>query len=611
MKGQITSPAELGRGVVKITQEQIKFSEEIAQDIVDLPEIGLFTHVGGCLVLKTETKQGKEAYIKISQHPIIVETVTRGELNDDSYSILLKYRKPRTGWKSTNISLRTLFGASGMAEVMGKGIIIHNGDLFKQYVRESMDYLDAQRDAQVQYDQFGWKDDNSSFLIGNNLYKSNEVLEVTGNPWIKQRSKGLGPQKGGSIEAWKDNMNMLFASGFEAQSAAVLGSFSAVLMKFQSNSEGGSIISLISREGGKGKSTALTAAASVWGRLETMKQTNTDTRVARGISTGIMGNLPIIRDEYTQRDPEILKEEIQIFTEGRDKQRGTSEGGLINLGPSWQTVMIAGSNTSLMDTLKAAKNGDAMSCRVIEFVVDIPKNLAHWKGDELKNNIDNNAGFAGDIFMRALLQEKTLSYVKSLLPKVREDIIKRHNLTSDKRFLARTLAGIAVAGHMVKHLGLIDFSIDRIMEWAQDSLFGVGGTWYHKDKEDPSFMLARFLGESLDNTLIMPGPFRSRAYEVPLKSPTKKITIRHEVSSNKIFIELKALRSWMQKEEQPWKDLMSSLSESGLLLHAEKLITLAAGTNMVTGRVPCLEIRSNHPILTGVVMDIDKKEKAG
>lgn len=610
--GTIASPVELGRGAPKLSAPQFAVAQEFAADPDELPAVGAFRHVAGALMFQSEAGD-KPVNIRITQYPVLVESVARSELNEDSYMVQLRHKPPHEEWRTTVVSLKVLFGASGIAEIMGKGIVVHNGDLFKQYVREAMDKLNATAKAQIQYDQFGWKDEERAFLIGTRLYTADAVHDAPGGQEVRRRARGMGPQKGGSLAIWKDSVDKLFAQGFEAQGFAVLAAFSAPLMRWQAHSEGGAILSLISRKSGQGKSTALTAAASVWGRLEAMKQTNSDTKVARGIVLGVMGNLPAFRDEYTQRDPEVLREEIQIFTEGRDKQRGASDGTLINLGASWQTVMIAGSNTSLVDTLRAAKNGEAMSRRVVEFNVDIPASVAHWKGDGLKDMMDDNAGFAGDVFIRSILQPANNAYLKGLLPTVREDLIRRHALTSDQRFAARLLAGCAVAGHVALHLGLCSFSVDRMIDWARHSLFGRESGEAAPPKvptEEPSYMLSRYLAENMAYTIVMPESFRPNIKQIPIREPRLGLRIRHDVKSNRIFLEAKSLRIWMQKEEQGWYDLMTDLTNKEMLVHPGRLITLGAGTNFATGQVPCLEIRADHPSISGALKVVSDKENA-
>lgn len=600
-KGRITTPVQLGRGA-PIPEEIVK----ISVDAPELPDVGAFSHVGGALFFRRESKDGKIIHDRITQYPIIVESILKSELNSDSYSLVLMHKPPHDMWQKTVIPLKVLFSSSGIAEVMGRGIVVHNADLFKMYIRESMDMLNATQRAQMQYEQFGWKEDDTAFLIGDRLYTSEGVRIGVGNKTVQQRMKGLGPQLGASLDVWKEHINKLFAKGFEAQGFAVIAAFSAPFMRWQSRTEGGAIISLVSRASGKGKTVALTAAASVWGRLDTMKQISTDTRVSRGIGMGVMGNLPVFRDEFNLRDPEILRDEIQIFTEGRDKQRGSKEGGLVDMGAAWQTLMIAGSNSSLTDTLRSARNGEPMSRRVIEAIVDIPKTAEHWKGDQLQTIIDDNAGVAGDIFIRHILQPANMAFLRDLLPKTREELIIKHGLTSEKRFVARTLAGIAVAAIVVKEVGLLDFSVDRIIEWAESKFLSTDDAAYEY-MDTPVFMLARFLSENLPHTLVMPEAGRTRMPAI--KMPMHKLIVRQELKPPRIYIETKAIRSWLQREEQPWKDFIDDLYDKDVLINRHRLITLSAGTELATGQVPCIELKADHPLLTGMLVEVEKQER--
>lgn len=600
-KGRVTTPVQLGRGA-PLPEEVVKAASEAPK----LPDIGSFSHIGGALFFRRESKEGKIIHDRVTQYPVIVESILKAELSSDSYSIVLMHKPPHDMWQKTIIPLKLLFGSSGIAEVMGRGIVVHNADLFKMYIRESMDMLNATQRAQVQYEQFGWKEDESAFLIGDRLYTAFGIREGTGNKTVQQRIKGLGPQPGASLDVWREHINKLFAKGFEAQGFAVLASFSAPFMRWQARTEGGAIVSLVSRTSGKGKTVALTAAASVWGRLDTMKQISTDTRVSRSIGMGVMGNLPVFRDEFNLKDPEILRDEIQIFTEGRDKQRGAKDGGLVDLGAGWQTVLIAGSNAGLVDTLRSARNGEPMSRRVIEASIDIPKNAEHWKGDQLQTIIDDNAGVAGDIFIRHILQPENMAFLKELLPKMREELIIKHGLTSDKRFLARTLAGIAAAAVVVKKTGLLDFSVDRIIEWAEKKFLDMDESVY--DYADvPVFMLARFLSEYLPHTLIMPDRGRTRMPAV--KMPTQRLVVRQELKSARMYIEIKALRMWLQKEEQPWKEFVDDLYVREVIINRQKLVTLSAGTELATGQVPCIELKADHPLLTGMLVEVEKQER--
>lgn len=611
-RGFIVSPVELGRGAPKLAKEQIEVALQFAEaEDPRLIKVGGFQYNAGALAYGEDDKSGKPIFTIVTQYPVYVATVNRGELRDDSHSIVLMHKMPHENWREVELPLKLLFGSSGISEIIGKGIIVHHPDLFRKFVRESIDLLHAKGKTMIQYEQFGWKDDESSFLVGRKLYTSTKVVDVDGAPEVAKRARDLGPAARGSVEGWKEAADKLFAQGVEAQGFALLSSFAAPLMRFHAHDEGGAIVSVHSAKSGVGKSTALAAAASVWGRLVGLQMTNTDTKVAKGITLGVLGSLPVIFDELNNRDPETIREFAQIFTTGRDKLRGTGDGQLIHSANSWQTIMITGSNLSLVDTLKSARAGDAMAMRVIEFSVDLPKTIEHGQGDRLKDQLFANAGHAGDAYIRALVQPETLAYVKAALPKIRDEIIKKHRFSSEHRFWVRTLASVSVAAVIVKHLGLISFSPDRIVDWAIDHLtnrnkFSAGELY------EGSHMLARFLSANLWGTLVMPGPYERGKRQMPaIKEPTRDLIIRYEIDGGKIYIEERELRSWMNKEGVSWQDLMGELEQKGILVASHRLSTLGAGTHYSHGQTPCLIISAMHPAMSGVLEDVVKVVQMG
>ena len=601
---------ELGRGSKKIEPEQIsaglKFAEAKNEN---LRPVGDFDYQAGSLVFKSENNKGVITYTKVTAYPVYLVSVNRGEVRSDHYSVVLKHQSPHEDWREVEIPLRILFGSGGMAEVLGRGIIVHENDLFKNFIRESIDLFHAREKTMIQYEQFGWKDDDASFLVGRKLYTSTRVVEVDGSPEVIKRGKDLGPTRG-DLSAWKDAADQLFAQGVEAQGFALLASFAAPLMRFHAHDEGGSIVSLHSAKSGLGKSTALAACESVWGRPPALRMTNPDTKVAKGIMLGVLGALPVIFDELNNRDTETVSEFVQVFTTGRDKQRGAGDGQLVHQANSWQTILITGANLSLVDTLKSTRGRDAMATRVMEFTVDLPQNIKHWAGDSLKDQLLNNAGHAGDAYIRALVQPETLDYVKKALPKLREDIIQKNKFSSEHRFWVRTLASVSVASVIIKHLGLLSFSADRILDWALETLLNrrdfAAGEIY-----EGSHMLTRFLSENLWGTLVMPGPWKVGKNLPPLKEPIRDLVVRYELEGGKMFVEERVLRVWMNKEGVSWQDLLAELKKKGILVANRRLMTLGAGTHYARGQSPCIVIAAEHPAMSGVVQDVVKMAQVG
>lgn len=569
-----------------------------------------FEWIDGALFHRQGNKK-EDVDVKICNNKLCIERMNHSEGRSDSFSIILKHKPPHDEWQSVEMPLKVLFGASGMSEVMGKGIIIHENDLFKKFVRESIDKLNGIGKASVQYEQFGWKDHDTTFLVGQQLYCPDRIVPVAGTPEIIRRTRELGPRTRGSLEKWKEAADTLFAQGVEAQGFALLASFAAPLMRFHSQDEGGAIVSLVSRDSGKGKTTALTAAASVWGQFNALRLTNVDTKVSKGITLGVICNLPVIYDELSNRDPEVVKEFVQIVTNGRDKARGTADGHLVHVDNDWQTILISGSNTSTVETICAAKGSEAMAMRIIEFQVSLPPHIKHQEGDKLKNQLLENAGWAGDAYMRRLVQPETLAWVKMMLPKIREEIAQKQHFTSEHRFWARTLSSIAVASVIIKDLGLVSFSPDRILEWATEELI-------EQARNPRTFsatsLLAEFLANNIDATLIMqhswrPGKARSMVHKVPIKS----LKIRHEIEDGRIIVDEKEFRNWIVKEGASWQHVLVELKDKEVLIDAKRQVTLGADTDLAVGQRTCLILNSMHPLVSGqlkVVQEIAKGKTA-
>jgi hypothetical protein len=333
-----------------------------------------------------------------------------------------------------------------------------------------------------------------------------------------------------------------------------------------------------------------------------------DTKVAKGIILSVMGNLPMVLDEFSQRDPESLKEWVEIFTGGRDKLRGAQGGGLVDLGMEWQTILIGGSNNSVCDTLRAAKNGDAMATRVVEFFVDLPTTVKHSKGDELKDALDANSGFAGDLLAKALVQPEWRNFMVDILPKLRQQFIDKYSFASEDRYKVRLLAAVTAISMLIKKLDLISFSIDRITEWAVSTI--VAQTRSPTSVlEANAQILARFLAESLQGTLKVRSPWSPGRAEPPIIEPTRGLYVRVEETSGRVFIEEKALRRWLQKEQIPYSEFIFDLKDKGVIVNPRRLITLGAGTKWALGQVATIEVDGKHEVMSGIIPEALQAEK--
>jgi hypothetical protein len=605
-RGKITSPIQLGRVSRTISHAGSAGSSPVSEGLeqVDgekarplLPKG--YEWDGKALVIKTE-KNNVPGVEVISTYPIYLDAVQTGEVAG-GYSLSMKLELPHEPVQSIIMSAKTFFSASGLSEIAGQGVMVHSPDLFKKFVRDSVDMWNGANKLERRYDQFGWKDEDRAFLYGTQLYTADAVKTVIGSDEVQSRSQYLGPRRNGSIGGWSSAANKLFTLGHEVQAFALLSSFAAPLMRFHSSGEGGAIVSLVSDKSGTGKTTALEAAASVWGRLKGTQIIDDDTAVAKGLKLGVFGNIACTYDELYNRDPESIRRFVLMFTNGRDKDRGTADGTLRHVRAEWQTILLLASNNSIVDILSSMDGTDAPAYRVLEFIMDTPATMDKRRGDVLKQQLDANSGYAADLYLRNLVQPQTLNYIKEALPKWTDNVWQRTGLDKEHRFWVRTIASVMAAGVIVKHAGLLDFSVDRITSWAIEQVQAKRNL--HSElsgHRNPISMLVSFLDQHLLDTIVVPKAFKPGPNQTShvLLEPRRSLLVRHEFNDHRIYIEEQTLKKWLVKVGVNTEGFYRDLKDKGIL-GTSRRITLGAGTPHSTGQVTALEIIANHPLMSG------------
>jgi hypothetical protein len=551
----------------------------------------------GALCSGGEDPDGKTNLIVVCAQSVYLDCVQKGEIREGAHFYRFQHFLPHRGWRSVELTAGQARGQNVGGVFADLGLNIHDGDQFRRWIAQSVDHYNKERDMEVQYEQYGWKDE-CEFLYGDRLYRPESTAVVPASADLRVRNKWLVPREGGSLSGWRDAANRLFGAGSEGQSLAILAAFAACLMRFVNDSEGGAILSLVTRDTAGGKSTSLAGAYTVFASdRRALSLSTVDTGNSKTEALATLGNLPVFHDEFVG-DPVLMAQFVREFTEGRGRQRLDRDGQMRHSVGTWQTILFTASNSSLADAIGGLDGSDAMAFRVLEFSVQ-SGGLRATEADALRKTLEANAGHAGHAFLEYIVRPDTLAWIKANLPVVAQDIYDYAGFGKAERFWVRALACIGVAAQIVEHLGLVAFSPERIVKWAIDHFKSVK----REATPDAKAFLAKFLNQHANEMVIVPSAYgqneRKRLGVITPARVPNKLTIRREEDTGTYFIAFDAIRSWLVKHDVSIYEFQRELEKLGVS-RGIKTRTLGAGTTLGGGIVKVLDIDGEHPALTGV-----------
>jgi len=622
-QGRITSPIILGRGYyaqVILRPEPLGSGEtslgnapqEQSQVAPQLPA-GWDWGPNFQLLFKQEGNQGENLDVVVSEHAIYLSGVHAAETTG-LVSYTFQQYLPQHGWRAINIGASVLFSSNGMGHLADSGAVVRDGKLFVRYVHDHLGVWHKVNRMEARYEQCGWKEQDTRFLIGNQLYGPNGITTVTSTDEIATRAQFLRPEPGGDVREWTKAANQAIG-GDPVRAFAMLASFAAPLMRWQSKHEGGTLLSLVSRLSGTGKTFLLNTAASVWGTMQGLEMSSLDTQASRGLTFAVLGNLPVVFDELgliaRGKDPEALRNLVMLYSVGHDKARALQHGrGLLHSQNTWQGVLITASNVSILDQLAVfARDTDAPQWRVLELRAEFPQHFDYAAGDRLRVKLFENAGHAGAVFISYLLQPQIMDYAQKALEQWTAEIWKATKWGAEYRFYVRLLGCIAVAGDLVRSLGLLAVDPMELIAWA---IREITNEVTPQAVSSAVEVLGQYIMAHTRNKLTVQEPWRHHmdcALAGPL--PTDQLKIRQELKTGRLFTPVRDFKDWVVKYGVSYGDVMKQLIEAKIVVNSRRVVTLGAGTSLRGAPIPCIEFDMNHsqillmPVLVG---DLDMRE---
>lgn len=279
----------------------------------------------------------------------------------------------------------------------------------------------------------------------------------------------------GTLEGWQDTVARL-AEGNSRLVFAIAAAFAPVLLALVGDDGGGFHFQGPSSTG---KSTALRAAASVWGGSQYLRLWRATANGLEGIASLHNDGL-LVLDELSQCDPFQAGEAAYMLANGQGKQRAGRSGGAKDVA-RWRLLYLSAGEESLGHVMSRAnapvKAGQEI--RMADIAADAGAGLGMFEtihgydspsqfAQALKQAADRAYGTVGQAWLRAVVSER--EGLKKSLPTMLGAFIAKvvpPNHSGQAGRVARRFGLVAVAGELASRYGLTGWADGEASEAAE------------------------------------------------------------------------------------------------------------------------------------------------
>lgn len=513
--------------------------------------------------------------VQVASSPMEIVSISQVEGGSEHVAEVVQYSPHRE--KRHVFSMRDLSGRSAKSELMARGFSVGAQAAIHAWVDASVKYLDQKSAFATSFARYGWKEDGS-FLLGYGFYRDRTRVLREPPPSMQLSAKKF--RTAGTVEHWQAAANVLLRRGAEAQGFTLMLAFGAILMPFLS-SEGGVIMSLVSKGTGTGKSTALSAAKSIWGDMDACALGAVDTQNHLFHRIGVLHNLPVVAEEFSfGATPDAAAAMIRIFTDGRERGRLNSAGEVAREPHTWSTAFITSSNISVQDSALASATGRAMASRVLEVPL-----LKRHQTTPIIRSFETNFGWAGPKFLR-LLFDRGIDRVRAEVAEIHDKLLEAKQWGSEYRFYARAIAVATYAARLLSAAKFLDVKPHEILKFGVDCAERVCRS-IDEQGESTLGILGRYINENARGFVVVEG---GQATFFDKTSIGNKIVGRYERANKVLYLAQTELTRWMHLQGISQQELQLDLEREKVLLGNKRRVSLGHGTSLPSVPVACIAL---------------------
>ena len=587
--GKIFGPKELGRELREANEEPIIVVDDAGEETeISIPKYPppFYRGEGGGIWRKPPKDDAEADPLLVYENDFYV--VKRMHDPGEGDAVLMRLHLPQDGTREFTIPMSKVTQKDELRKILSSNGVYSYGkrfDVLMDYVIKSATTLQDREKAEIMRQQFGWVDNNSRFVLGDQEITATNNIYSPPSKTTQKLAKFVGPV--GSLDKWKEVWKLYDEEGMEAQAFAALSAFGSPLLRFLNQT--GAVINLFNSRSGTGKTTILNMVNSVYGHPKELRLKLDDTMNGRLMWVGILNNLPATMDELTNASPKEYSDFLYALSNGKGKERmmsGTNE--LRENNTTWQNITVSTSNSSFVEKLSILKNnpeGELM--RLIEYPIGLVEAVST---SHAKNMFDTvlfaNYGHAGPIFLRYVLAnlEEVINMCLAMQSKVDREL----NLLPKERFWSATVACNIVGGMIAKRCGLIDWNINRIYTYAGGLIERLRADTT-APLDDVEQVVGDYLYRHMQNILVVNDmvDLRTNMQSAPVREPKGELLIRIEPDTKMMFMIAKPFKEHCVKYQINYTDTLRKLTEKGRLVRRDGK-RLSKGTAVTGGNIHCL-----------------------
>jgi putative DNA primase/helicase len=371
--------------------------------------------------------------------------------DDGARTFVLTWHERDKGWQELTVDRAEAMDAQKLRALAGVGLPVNsrNAPDLTQFLT-ALEYANADllREERITR-RLGWHEGAHGpiFVLGDGAIAADGAV-----PSIRFVPRDIGEErlargfhKGGTLEGWMQTVALM--QHYPRALVGLYASFVAVLLRIIGAS--GFTVDYVA-ETSVGKTTVLRVGASVWGNpnerdIYSIMSNWNATRVFVERSSALVRGLPLILDERSQADSDIVRDTLYMIAGAQGRGRGT----LKSIDPTriLQTVVLSSGETDI-----GAAGGATMRLVSIEgYPFKDAQQAALVKS--INAGVLANYGHAGPAFIRYLL--KCREQWGPLAHKYRELVEHYSKIAATDRAsrLAEYIAAIDLAARLA-HMGL-------------------------------------------------------------------------------------------------------------------------------------------------------------